>query len=266
MVLTFVAVLPTDSAALNLKKKQVPKINYSEWIALQNFPSVEDDITQFYPETEIISEDEDAPGDTIAIVRGTIKLKNMNARQAFLASMVYATEHFNKDEEEGFESIDYNNLEHVIILKTTIGSNASEEKFTRNIMFKAADGALNFVVYDIDCKFREKGLIPRTLRLENMHPDTNTRHSQLLLDFVSTNSEYIHNLAEYIESRKDITSPNFNVLKNSGNVVPGMNADEVTILLGPPMSKRQSGERERWIYNNEFVVIFENSAVSKVVK
>lgn len=263
-ILSILLITCFDAYSFSLKKKQAPLIDYNSWILSQSLPSESDGIKQFYPTSETIFNGEET--DTIAVIRGEVKLKGLTAEQILLSSLVYAQEHFDIDEEEGFESIDYDNMECTLALKTTKGSNSAETTFTRNLYLKASEGILDFSVYDIECKYREKGLIPRTLNLKNLHPDTNSRHEQLLLDLVSLNSKYIHELSEYIISRKDISSPNFEMLKQNKDVIPGMNKDEVTILIGSPLNKRKSGEKERWIYGNEFVVIFENGVVSKVVR
>lgn len=254
--------------ALNIKigKKDNPMVDYNEWIEQQQWPETIDGIKQFYPITATAAnETDDAAMDTIAIVKGQLQIPGLDARQCFLAALVYASDNFDTEANEGFEEIDYSNLSFKMLLKTTQGRNNTETTYTRSIAFKSMDGVLDFTVADIDCKFRDKGIIPRTLRLERLQPDNNKRHAELVKEFVEVNSGYLHNMVYYVSTRTDITSPNFDKLKHKSEVEEGMNMDEVTILLGPPLNKRKSGTKYRWIYSNDYVIIFTDGIVTKVI-
>ena len=124
---------------------------------------------------------------------------------------------------------------------------------------------MGFSIEDIDCRYKEKGLIPRTLRLEKLHPESNKRHAELVREFVEINSEYLNGMNEYIDSRRDIQSLFFSALSKGGPIEVGMNMDEVVILLGSPLDKRTSGNRTRWMYSNDEVIIFTDGVVSKIV-
>lgn len=264
-----VALLPLDAGAfkLKLKKNDGGAIDYASWVAAEGLPGAIDGVAQFYPVSIAVEADDDsAPADTVAIIKGHISTKGLDKKQVFLAAMVYASENFNADEgKEGFEEIDYDGMKFRSLLKTTQGSNSTETTYTRSLQLTAVDGGFDFVVTEIDCRYREKGLIPRTLRLEKLHPDRNIRHNEIVREMVAVNSAYLADMAEYISSRKKISSPNYGKLKK-GSVIEGMNGDEVTIILGPPLNKRKSGERDRWIYSNDYVVIFTDGIVTKIVR
>lgn len=242
-------------------------IDYASWRASTNLPDTVDGVKQYYPVTVAAnSDDTTSTVDTVAIISGHIALNGMDKQQVFLAAMVYASENFSaENEKEGFEEVDYNGLSFRALLRTTQGSNSNETTYTRSIKLTAVDDGYDFIVTEIDCRYREKGLIPRTLRLERLHPDRNKRHNEIVCELVSVNSSYLTQMADYINSRKDISSPNFKLLKK-GHVIEGMNGDEVTIVLGPPLNKRKSGERERWIYSNDYVIIFNDGVVTKIVE
>lgn len=267
LVILISAVYPFHSDAINLKlkKEQTPMFNYNSWSSLESLPDKVDGIKQFYPVTLTETQGKNE-GDTIAIVRGTINLPGMEARQVFLASLVYAVENLNPDNKEGFEEIDYDGNTFTVLLKTKQGRNDKETTYTRSLTIKAKKGGFDFETTDIDCQYREKGLIPRTLGLEKLHPDNNTRHNEVAKEFVNVNSAYINSLGEYAATRKNISSPNFDKVKKGADVCEGMNEDEVTILAGVPMNKRKSGDKERWIYSNDYIVVFTNGKVSKIVE
>lgn len=249
---------------LKLKKSPEPVIDYKPWISAQNWEAEIDGIQQFYPETVTVAND-DGSIDSVAVVTGILPVTGLNDRQAFLAAMVYSADNFDHDAEEGFEDIDYRKQEFTVLVRTTVGTNNNEATYTRSIKFSPADGGLRFEVGNIDCRYRDKGIIPRTQRLEKLHPEKNKRHAELVKEFVEVNSQYLAQLAGYVATRPDIDSPNYARLGKGNTVTEGMNMDEVTILLGAPMNKRKSGDKYRWIYANDFVVIFTDGLVSKIV-
>ncbi|MDE7152868.1 MAG: hypothetical protein K2O00_00315 [Muribaculaceae bacterium] len=267
LALIFLVPLRVNAIKIKLKKDPGSVIDYGAWVSSSSLPSEVEGIKQFYPESRPVVDDDGNIVDTIAVIKDCCKVNDMRDTQIFLAAMVYASNNFERKEnaKEGFESIDYDNNNFVMIFKRTQGTTSNETTYTCNIKISADDGSLCFEIFDIDCRFREKGLIPRTIPLEKLHPDRNKRHEELVKELVKVSSGYISDMMDYVNTRKDIVSPNYNLLKKKSDVAVGMNEDEVTILLGPPMNKRKSGERVRWIYANDYVIIFTDGIVSKIV-
>lgn len=239
------------------KKDQKPQINYTEWISAQALPAQENGVMLFYPSTE--------PADSSAVIKGRITVKGLNSRKIFLSTLLYAVNNINNDNGECILSADYEKNEFSVMLKSTQGSNNRETTYTRYLNVMSDDDGFNFVTTDIAVRYREKGIIPRTLPLTSLHPESNTRHKELVIELVSVNSTYLNEMALYAESRQDIEAPNL-TSANNRRVTIGMNTDEVTLLLGPPLERRKSGEKLRWIYGNETVVIFIDGKVSRVIE
>lgn len=256
--------VPMATNAINLKKfkkERAPMTNYNQWVASENLPDNIDGEKQFYPSTTVSAE-----ADTIAVVRGTVALNGMSARKVFLATLVYAIDNLDAENKEGIEKIDFDDNTFSVLLKSKQGKNDSETTYTRLMTIKAKDGGFDFETTEIDCRYREKGLIPRTLRLEKLHPENNNRHSEIVKEFTNINSHYITQIDKYASTRTDINSPNFDKVKKGEKVSVGMNGDEVTILIGAPLDKRKSGDRIRWIYSNDYVIIFTDGKVSKIIE
>ena len=85
------------------------------------------------------------------------------------------------------------------------------------------------------------------------------------MELTRVNAAYVGEMAKYAESRPDIAAPNLAAVRN-GKVTTGMLPDEGNLLLGPPLEIRKSGEKRRWIYGNEIVVIFEDGKVSRIIE
>lgn len=264
MLLPLITMQQMSALNLKLKKKDTPMIDYNKWVPQQQWPADIAGVEQFYPSTQVaVSDGENTDNDTIAVVAGRLSVPGLDARQCFLAALVFASD--NLDDNESIEGIDYTGLNFSISLKTTQGNNNNETSYTRSITCKACDEGVDFNVSEIDCHFRDKGIIPRTIRLEKLQPDKNKRHAELVKQFVEINSGYLGRMSDYMRSRKGISSPNFDKLMKGASVCEGMNMDEVTILLGPPLNKRRSGEKYRWIYANDFIIIFTDGVVSRIV-
>lgn len=270
LLVSLIILVPLRGYAIKIKLKKDPAaaLDYEAWVKSADLPSEVEGISQFYPVSTSVLDDDGNIVDTTAVIRGCCTVRDMTDTQIFLAAMVYASDNFVREGnvKDGFESIDYDNNSFVAFMKSSQGSNSNETSYSRKIRFSAIDGSLCFEVFDIDCRFRDKGIIPRTLRLEKLHPDRNKRHEELVKELVKVNSEYLSLITDYVNSRMDICSPNFNLLKKGAEITEGMNSDEVTILLGPPVNKRKSGERVRWIYANDYVLIFTDGVVSKIVE
>ncbi|MDE5786853.1 MAG: outer membrane protein assembly factor BamE [Duncaniella sp.] len=49
-------------------------------------------------------------------------------------------------------------------------------------------------------------------------------------------------------------------------VTPGMTELEVKLAIGQPVTTRKGSDRDRWIYPMNFVVLFENGKVVRIVE
>lgn len=250
---------------LNLKRNSTPYCDLTQWVDSQKLPSTYENVQLFYPVSIGVESKNSEVNDTIAIIKGFIAIEGTDAEKIFLAGLVYASSNFDKEQEEGFFNINYDDRSFTVVLKNTQGYASTETTYTRNIYFRAKNDGIEFETTDIDCRYREKGVIPRTLRLEKLHPDNNKRHEELVLELTQVNSKYLKDISEYIATRKDIAAPNISLLKKGDGVYEGMNKDEVIIALGKPRNSRKSGDKERWIYSNEFVILFTDGIVSKII-
>jgi len=229
-------------------------------------PGTINGVKQYYPISEGVRNEESDKNDTIAVIRGFVPVRGVNALKTFLAGLVYASSNFDRDEGDGIEDIDPDKNEFTLLLKSTQGTTSKETTYTYSLTLKAREDGFDFEVVNIDCRYREKGIIPRTLRMEKLRPDKNERHAELISEFTAINSGYVNDMSAYIATRSDIEVESISKLIKGTTVEVGMNMDEVIILLGEPLNKRNSGSRVRWIYPRNMVIIFSDGLVSKIVE
>lgn len=242
---------------LKLKKDPKPRLDFTAWIATKDLPAEENGVRIFYPET--VGED------SLVIIRGSLPVKGLTAEQVMLASMVYATDNFDEEKQDRFITVDYPDREFTVCVSTTQGTNNKETTYSRLVTVKAHDNRLDFTVGDIDVRYRQKGILPRTVDAEALHPESDARHEELIMEMSAVISEYLDKMAKYASTRQDIKATHYEEMK-ACRVVAGMNMDEVTIAKGPARDVRRSGERTRWIYANDYVIIFTNGKVTKIVE
>lgn len=259
ILLTFVSacVISTSSFAFKIpgQKEPKPAVNYTEWLQDKEKPETSGTAKLFYPETL---------EDGKAVIKGSLKVNGLTRQQIFLASWLYFME--NADSEKGEELLvaDPDNYSISVITLNTVGSSSKEASFCQKIDVNATEDGIDFKAFDVKVKYKEKGLIPRTLDLEALHPESNSRHAELVMSLSETLSKYVDAMARFDATRPDIEVPKLQQVL-LGKVLEGMNPDEVKLILGTPWETRKSGEKDRWIYAEEITVIFEEGKVIRVI-
>ncbi|MBD5367371.1 MAG: outer membrane protein assembly factor BamE [Bacteroides sp.] len=248
----------TDSLAINLfKKNDAEYFDYTAWVDTTELPSsANNGRPLFYP----------ASGADGAIICGQIDLPGFSADNIFLSALNYATDNLDAtDNREMIGDIDATENKFVLRLYSKQGSNNTETTFTRLMLIKAEDNRLLFTVYEIDVRYREKGILPRTLAFEKLNPTINTRHRELVELFAQINTNYIHDMTDNVSKCGVLEVTHWNEIRDKV-VSVGMNELEVKLILGRPVTTRDAGDRTRWVYPNNYVIIFQNNIVSRIVE
>lgn len=240
------------------KKKNSAPVDYNAWRDTTSLPAAsENGLTLFYPETV---------DDGQAVVRGEISLPGCSAEQIFLGALDYAVTNLDSEEDhEQIGEINDSDLSFMMRIYSKQGSNNTETVFTWLVMVKAEAERLLFAANEIDAKYREKGILPRTIPFEKLNPGSNLRHSELVMQFVDINSTRLHSIAKAAAEAKNLKVNHWTEIAEK-KAVKGMNELEVKLAMGLPLTTRESGERIRWVYPDNFVVLFEDGQVVRVVE
>ncbi len=251
LILILFASATLSASAIDLfKKKEFVPFDYTAWCDTANLPSGNRDI---YPKTV----------EGTAVINGSIPMTGIDDKNAFAAAICHAVETLDPAIEK-LEHTDYAGNSFIIMQRTTRGSNNTEATYTRRLMVEVANGQLNFTVYDIDIRYREKGVIPRTLPLEKLNPAENSRHRELIVELADINASYINSMCDFIKKNPLISFGDIDAM-SKGEATPGMSETEIKVLLGKPTAIRNSGSRTRWIYSNDLIIIFTDGKVTKIV-
>lgn len=247
----------SQAFGLDLFKKGNDRVfDYSAWCDTTELAEKIDGRELFYPAT--------IGGE--ASVSGEIKVSGLSAEKIFLAALDHAIDHMDAtDGHEQIGEIDPDEKSFVLRRYSRQGSNNSETVFTCLTLIKAEEGRIRFRDTEIDVKYREKGLIPRTVAFEKLNPATNSRHRELVELFADISSKYLYAMAVSIPESKDIEVTHWKEI-NDKEIVKGMNRFEVKLILGRPVTERDNGDRIRWVYPKNYVLLFVDDKLSRIVE
>lgn len=250
----FLASLSVDACAIDLfKKKEFVPFDYTAWTDTARLNSSCGDLPADYPKSI----------DGTAVVTGSVALPGIKGECIFAAAMCHAVETMNPKTEK-IEQADYSGNSFLLFQHDTRGSNNTETAYSRHTLIECGDGELRYTSYDLDARYREKGIIPRTLPFEKLNPADNPRHRELIEEFSCVNASEVKAMADFIKEHPDLMFHNTAAM-SKGKVTEGMTELEVKVLLGMPPAERKSGERTRWIYSNDLIIIFTDGKVTKVI-
>ncbi len=237
------------------KKKESTVFDYTAWRDTINQPQPSG-ARLFYPAT--INDE--------VLITGEIDIPGLSADKIYLNALNYAVEHLDTaDEHEQIGEINPDNKSFMLRLFSRQGSNNNETTFTRLALVEACDGKLKFTVTQLDVKYREKGLIPRTVAFEKLNPAINQRHHELVDLCVQINAQYFGSMADEIPNSDPVSVTHWDeIIKKE--VVKGMTPFEVKLILGKPVTSRDNGDRVRWIYPNNYVLLFVDGKLSRIVE
>lgn len=145
------------------------------------------------------------------------------------------------------------------------GKGKDEMKFSYKIAFQVTDGIISFVASNITAEFKEKGFLPRKVKIEKLKPAEKEDHKKIIENFTYQNSLFLQNLSEFVNKQNVQNVSHWQEIAN-GDVVEGMNETEVMIAAGRPISVREQSTKTLWMYSNDFVVVFTDKIVSSVVR
>ena len=193
-----------------------------------------------------------------------IDVPGISQTQVFIAAVVYAAENLDR-ETDAIETIDFDSRRFVVSRHVKSGEGKDAATYRYTTAFQAADDILSFVSYGIEIDYKDKGILPRHMAIEKMKPATNKRHAELIEDFSFNNSKYLKDMAAYVSDNPSLKVTHWKDIKD-GTVVKGMNETEVKLVVGAPVSVRKMGKRSKWMFSNDFVVIFTGGVVTTVIQ
>lgn len=256
IALALAVVLMAPSLSAKKEKAEDKNVDLGEWVRQQAeaLPAEVDGVRIFRPSTQ----------NGKAVVSDMLDLAGVSPRQAFVAALIFAREHLDP-EFEAMGKIDYDNCRFIVNLSPVSGEGKDQASFSYEQAFLFADDIMSFQASDIVFGYKEKGILPRKLEAEKLKPATNSRHKELVEAFSLLNSRYLADMLAYIKANPQIKVTHWEDI-GKGVVTKGMTPHEVTLIAGKPANINNSGNREKWLYSNDFIVVFTAGVVSTVIQ
>lgn len=187
---------------------------------------------------------------------------NARSRENIFINSLYDLQ-FNLDQtNEQIERIDYSGRRMSIHRKSIDNSKGYTYNYT--IAFQTADDMLSFIVYDISISYREKGIVPRTQKIEKLNVSGNRKYFDMVEACLFDISKFIARVSDAVLQNTASEVTFWADLENK-TVVKGMNPTEVILIKGRPSNIRKTGLREKWMYGNDNVIIFNEGVVTTII-
>lgn len=243
-------------AALSASAQEPHEQTLAEWAAEQSevLPEVVNGVKMYRPEVA---------GSSLIITDMAEVLPTERARQVFLKALMFAREKMDPATER-IEAVDFKNNRFTVIAEKVKPGGDASETYSYTEAFQGADGLLSFSCGDIAVDYKERGILPRKLSFEKLKPQVNERHRAWIEAQAFLFSDRIRDIVSYINGHADMqVTHEDNILR--GEVVQGMNPDEVILTLGTPFSRKKSGGRDKWLFDSGTSIIFTDGVVSHIM-
>lgn len=199
------------------------------------------------------------------IVSGTYDFQGKSAEELFVNSLLFAIE----QAEAGKEHVLIQDIsKKSFSLLMQLPSNFYPEtktyyKYANTISVE--NERITFLATEMHvCSNNLFGDLKETL-FESLQPEKKAKHKNYMNELAAQNSVYLHKLFEYIQTNKPQPISHWEEI-SVGNIIKGMNTTECLLAVGKPLHIRKSGNQIKWMVNNDFVVLFENDIVVRVIK
>lgn len=199
------------------------------------------------------------------IVSGGYNLRGKSSEELFVNSLLYAIEQAEAGKEHVLK-LDISQKSFSLLMQIPSGfypENKTYYKYANTISIE--NGRINFLATEMHvCSNNLFGDLKETL-FESLQPEKKAKHKNYINELAAQNSIYLHNLFEYVKTNKPQAVTHWEEI-SAGKIINGMNTTECLLAVGKPLHIRESGNQIKWMVNNDFVVLFENGIVVRVIK
>ena len=166
---------------------------------------------------------------------------------------------------EGMTDIDTENKKFKFnVTLSSLESSKLSNHYNIEVSVKILSGKLVFYISDIWVE-PQLGLMKKTTALSSLKPDVKAKDKEITDDFVRSESSLLNKMFSYININDTQKIVHWKEIA-SGDVVKGMNEDEVRLALGKPRAVTDSGKEVQWMYSSSLYVFFKNGKVDMIMR
>lgn len=198
------------------------------------------------------------------VITNSVTFSNLSPEQIFINLLLYTIEQ-QESGNEHFINIDF--AQKKVNFFTEVGSKIYTENQTYYkyiSSFSVNNQELSFLISEMILYNNNLFGEQKETQFENLQPTKKAKHKNYINEYSAETSIFLHNLFEYIKSNQSEAINHWSEI-TANKIVEGMNRTECLLSVGKPLHIRNNGNQIKWMVNNDFVVIFENEIVTKVI-
>ncbi|MCL2650810.1 MAG: hypothetical protein FWD60_07275 [Candidatus Azobacteroides sp.] len=220
----------------------------------ENAPSSKDGDVQLYPLSE---------ADGKLVVSDFIDFTGLTSEQIFVNALLYAID-TGAQQKENIESIDFA-AKRFVVKQRINSAQEVDVAYKCSTRFQVADNNLSFlssdIVYEAKNIFKELKDTP----FEKIDMKKKPNQKIYIDEFTAGNSLFLSGMFKFIQTNQYEPVTHWEDISNE-KVVKGMTQTECKLAAGKPVHIRIMGNKVRWMFNNDFIVLFEDGKVSSILK
>ena len=151
----------------------------------------------------------------------------------------------------------------LIIKPAIIPEGTTEHSYTCLMTIAVMKGKLNFLIEKVKCVPNNVLGTFTAISLDKINLEKKPQHKALIEEFELTCQKFVKGMLDDILNR-DINLDNWEAI-SKGQVVKGMDKDEVMMAIGKPRDITENTQRVMWTYDSGKIVVFENGKVTGIL-
>ncbi len=178
-------------------------------------------------------------------------------------AVLWALDNAYINREENFQPV-YNYSNYTLKVRGVVQGNNADDLYTFTLQMAAENGKLHYLIDDIRC-VPQKGVFAamKVVVFDKLNLDKKPQNKVFVDEFNTLCKKYVDVAAQSISDVNLVINHWDDIVR--GNVVKGMNPNEVRLAKGTPINISENSQRVVWSYDSGTVVMFENGAVTGVV-
>ena len=163
------------------------------------------------------------------------------------------------------------------IADTFVSRDFSGYKFSAKLRRSSKDNEKNSISFVLKIQVRDNQLsysiteikvydtfLPIPQSIEKFYPPKKAKQEEIIAWVTDICSETMNDLTAFIHNNHPVFSEHWDAICRKA-IEPGMTADECVLVMGKPINRQNSGNREQWMYENSTYIIFEDGVVKTLL-
>ena len=196
------------------------------------------------------------------VVSDFVDFAGLTSEQIFVNALLYAID-AGTYQKENIESIDF--AKKCFVMKQYIKSTQEVDvTYKCSTKFQIAEDNLSFLSFDIVYESKNIFKELKDTPFEKLDTKKKPNHKIYIDEFTAGNSLFLSGMFKFIQTNQYPPVTHWEDI-SKGKVVKGMTETECKLAAGKPVHVRIMGNKVRWMFNNDFIVLFEDGKVSSVL-